>query len=211
MGNSKKDILPKYQQVAISIAERIVSNQYPVGQKVHARSTLANTFSVSPETARKAVNVLVDLGIMEAKHGSGVTISSKEKAKAFLTQYENVRNIQEIKTDVLKSIIKQQEELENLAGLTQLLVAQTKQLNQINPLLPSELLLTKQSLHLGETIQSLNIWQETSATIIAILRGEDLLISPGPYAVINEMDTLFFIGDEFAKQRLTNFFYPTIA
>ncbi len=148
---------------------------------------------------------------MESKHGSGVTISSKEKAKAFLTQYENVRNIQEIKTDVLKSIIKQQEELENLAGLTQLLVAQTKQLNQINPLLPSELLLTKQSLHLGETIQSLNIWQETSATIIAILRGEDLLISPGPYAVINEMDTLFFIGDESAKQRLTNFFYPTIA
>ena len=60
-----------------------VENRYEVGQKVHARSTLASNFNVSPETARKAINVLVDLGIMDVRHGSGAYIASKGKAQSF--------------------------------------------------------------------------------------------------------------------------------
>lgn len=43
---------PKYQQIAILIAENIVRNELKIGQKIYARSTLATTFGVSPETAR---------------------------------------------------------------------------------------------------------------------------------------------------------------
>ncbi len=81
--NKKHVSLPRYQQIAVEIAERIVENRYEVGQKVHARSTLASNFNVSPETARKAINVLVDLGIMDVRHGSGAYIASKEKAQSF--------------------------------------------------------------------------------------------------------------------------------
>lgn len=200
--------LPKYQQVAIDIAERIVSNHYPVGSKVSARSTLANTFSVSPETARKAVTVLVDLGIMETKHGSGVVVASKEKAISFLNQFKDVQDLQEIKHELLQSVTKQKNELDNLTDLLNLLVAQTKKFNHANPLLPSELKLTENASHLGKTISDLNLWHETSVTVIAIKREEELLVSPGPYAVISLNDTLLFVGDEYAKQRLFNFFYP---
>ncbi|MEG0908654.1 MAG: GntR family transcriptional regulator, partial [Lactococcus sp.] len=55
---------PKYQQIAILIAENIVRNELKIGQKIYARSTLATTFGVSPETARKAVSILSDLGIV---------------------------------------------------------------------------------------------------------------------------------------------------
>jgi len=72
--------LPRYQQIAVEIAERIVENRYQVGEKIHARSTLASNFNVSPETARKAINVLVDLEIMEVHHGSGAYVASREKA-----------------------------------------------------------------------------------------------------------------------------------
>ena len=209
MVNHKKIILPKYQQVAIEIAERIDNNYYKVGDKVHARSTLANTFGVSPETARKAVNILVDVGIMEVKHGSGVLVASKEKAKTFLSQYKDVQNIEEIKQDLLLNIQHQKKELENLTDLANLLVSQTKKINHANPLLPSELQLTTEAKHLEKTIKDLNLWQETSATVVAILHDQQLLISPGPYAKISEGDTLYFIGDEFSKQRLSNFFYPT--
>ncbi|UUV98986.1 TrkA C-terminal domain-containing protein [Vagococcus luciliae] len=209
MARHKKIILPKYQQVAIEIAERIDSNYYKVGDKVHARSTLANTFSVSPETARKAVNILVDVGIMEAKHGSGVIVASKDKATSFLSQYKDVQNIEEIKQDLLTHIQKQKKELDELTDLANLLVSQTKKINHANPLLPSELLLTKEAKYLNQTIKDLNLWQETSATVVAILHDQQLLISPGPYAKITAGDILYFIGDEFSKQRLSNFFYPS--
>ena len=76
---SKKEVaFPRYQQIAVAIAERIVDGKYPIGSKIYARSTLASNFNVSPETARKAINVLVDLEIMEVRHGSGAFISSKK-------------------------------------------------------------------------------------------------------------------------------------
>ena len=59
---SKKEVaFPRYQQIAVAIAERIVDGKYPIGSKIYARSTLASNFNVSPETARKAINVLVEL------------------------------------------------------------------------------------------------------------------------------------------------------
>ena len=80
--NKKRVLLPRYQQVAVEIAERIADKRYQVGSKIHARSTLASNFNVSPETARKAINVLVDLGIMEVRHGSGAYLLSREKSHA---------------------------------------------------------------------------------------------------------------------------------
>lgn len=77
----EKIVRPRYQQIAVDLAERIVENRYKVGEKIHARSTLASTYNASPETTRKAINVLVDLGIMEVRHGSGAFVASKEKAK----------------------------------------------------------------------------------------------------------------------------------
>ena len=83
MAGKKKIVRPRYQQIAVDLAERIVENRYKIGEKIHARSTLASTYNASPETTRKAINVLVDLGIMEVRHGSGAFVASKEKAKDF--------------------------------------------------------------------------------------------------------------------------------
>ena len=78
----KKIVRPRYQQIAVDLAERIVENRYKVGEKIHARSTLASTYNASPETTRKAINVLVDLGIMEVRHGVGHLLLRK-KSKRF--------------------------------------------------------------------------------------------------------------------------------
>lgn len=111
MSEKKITRLPRYQQIAIEIAERIVDNRYQVGDKIHARSTLATTFGVSPETARKAVNILVDLNIMEVKHGSGVFVASKSKAVTYLEQYKDVQSIEEIKNNLFNSLARQKQEL----------------------------------------------------------------------------------------------------
>jgi len=207
--DKKKVALPRYQQIAVAIAERIVENRYQVGQKIHARSTLASNFNVSPETARKAINVLVDLEIMDVRHGSGAYIASKEKAQAFVEQYQDVQSIQEIRQDILDSVERQQQELDNFSDLLNTLVQQTKKVHHMSPFVPFELQLTVQAQHLEKSINELNVWQATGATIIAIQTTEELLLSPGPYAKFSAGNTIYFVGNELALQRMTNFFYPT--
>ena len=207
--DKKKVALPRYQQIAVAIAERIVENRYQVGQKIHARSTLASNINVSPETARKAINVLVDLEIMDVRHGSGAYIASKEKAQAFVEQYQDVQSIQEIRQDILDSVERQQQELDNFSDLLNTLVQQTKKVHHMSPFVPFELQLTEQAQHLEKSINELNVWQATGATIIAIQTTEELLLSPGPYAKFSAGNTIYFVGNELALQRMTNFFYPT--
>lgn len=53
----------RYQQVAVALARQIVEGKYAIGEKIKSRTTLSSNFNVSPETARKAINILVDLDI----------------------------------------------------------------------------------------------------------------------------------------------------
>ena len=168
MTEKKKVVRPRYQQIAVDLAERIVENRYQIGEKIHARSTLASAYNASPETTRKAINVLVDLGIMEVRHGSGAFVASKEKSKDFLLQYQDVQSIQETKAEIMESVKKQQEELNHFSQLLDQLVSQTKRIHKMNPLLPFELALTEEAVHLNQSISELNIWQATGATVIAI-------------------------------------------
>ncbi|MFV0558767.1 MAG: GntR family transcriptional regulator [Enterococcus sp.] len=204
-----KVMLPRYQQISVELAERIADNRYVEGEKIHARSTLASNFNVSPETARKAINVLVDLGIMQVRHGVGAYVASKEKAIAYLAQYQEVQSIQEIKSDILASVDQQKQELENFSELLDQLVLQTKKMQHATPFIPYELVLTKEASHLNQTISELNLWHTTGATIVAIQQDQELLLSPGPYAKFVAGDNILFVGSELAVQRMHNFFYPT--
>lgn len=206
--NKKRVLLPRYQQVAVEIAERIADKRYQVGEKLRARSTLASNFNVSPETARKAINVLVDLEIMEVRHGSGAYVLSREKAQAYFEKYQDVQSMQEIKNEIQASVEKQKQELDNVSGLLDQLLAQTKRVHNGAPFVPYELTLTQDAAHLESTVNDLNIWHETGATIIAIQQKDELLLSPGPYAKICAGDTLFFVGNELVLQRMQHLFYP---
>ncbi|MGM0238332.1 GntR family transcriptional regulator [Enterococcus sp. AZ103] len=209
MESNKKTVsLPRYQQVAVEIAERIAEGRYRVGEKIHARSTLASNFNVSPETARKAINVLVDLGIMEVRHGSGAYVLSKEKAQAYYEQYQDVQSIQEIKNEIVSSIQRQRNELDDISQKLNQLVAKTKRVHHSAPFVPYELTLTENAQLLGQTINQLNIWHETGATIVALQKGDNLVLSPGPYAKLEVGNILFFVGNELGFQRMQNLFYP---
>lgn len=206
--NKKRVLLPRYQQIAVELAERIADQRYQVGEKIHARSTLASNFNVSPETARKAINVLVDLGIMEVRHGSGAYVLSREKAQVYFEKYQDVQSVQEIKNEIQASVDQQKQELEHVTRLLNQLLAQTKRVHNVAPFVPYELTLTDQAKHLEETINDLNIWHETGATVIAIQQKDELLLSPGPYAKICAGDTLFFVGNDLVMQRMQHLFYP---
>jgi len=198
---------PRYRKIAYQMAQKIADNEYTVGSKLHARSTLSAAFGVSSETARKAVSVLADLQIVKPIHGSGVEVLSREKAKAFLNQAQETLDIQSIHTQINTLIANQKQEIKSLEDSLALLFEQTQRIQRHSTLSPYELELRDESQKFGQSIGSLTLWQTTGTTIVALLHNDELVVSPGPYAVIERGDTLYFVGNETAVQAVQNFFY----
>ena len=76
--------LPQYMRIAADLAGRIASGEFPEGQRLSGRSALSSGYHVSPETVRKALKLLADVGIVRTREGSGTVILSAEKADAWL-------------------------------------------------------------------------------------------------------------------------------
>lgn len=198
---------PRYRKIAYQIAQKIADNEYAVGSKLHARSTLSVAFGVSSETARKAVSILADLQIVKLIHGSGVEVLSREKAKAFLNQAQTTSDIQTIHKQINDLITNQKQEIKSMENALTLLLEQSQRVQRHSPLSPYELALNDDSPKFGQSIGTLTLWQSTGTTIVALLHDDELVVSPGPYAVIERGDTLYFVGNETAVQAVQNFFY----
>ena len=196
----------RYQQIAVEVSEKIAEGWYKVGDKITVRSTIATTFGVSPETARKAMQILVDLGIVTVRQGSGTYVKSREKAQIFFERFRNTVSIAQIRESILLAISKQRHDLENLSNLLDDLVAKTNRDHNMTYLEPHDMKIDEQCNFLGHTIGELKIWQQTGATIVAVKRNGSLHLSPGPYEQIQSGDILLFVGDDLSRQRMLNFF-----
>lgn len=196
----------KYKEVAIEVARRIADGEYKVGEKIKSRSSLASIFNVSPETARKGLSILADLHIVTLKHGSGVIVLSKEKAIEFLENYEATHSIAMVKEKIRDNISHHLKGLENLSHLVDEFLQQSQSISRHYPLTPYEIIVNKDTDHFGKTLDELNIWHQTGATVVAIEKDNQLLLSPSPYAIVEKGDHIFFVGDDLAYSRMKRFF-----
>lgn len=202
----KKTQGARYHKIAVEMASKIAEGWYTVGEKISARSTLASNYNVSPETARKAVNILVDLGIVTIKHGSGTYVASREKAQLFVERYQNTVSVQELRNEIMDCVKRQQEEIDHLNKLLKELVGKTQRSHSTASFVPYDLKIDKNCAYIGKSIGALNVWQQTGATIVAIKRAEEFIMSPGPYEQIQDEDIILFVGDELSRQRMNNLF-----
>lgn len=199
--------IPKYQQIAADIAAKIAAGDYPEGEKIYVRSALASQYGVSSETARRAVCVLADMKIVETMKGSGVLIKSRKRAEDFINKFDSVSQMSDLKkaiVDGLEHQIKQSAELKTMVSD---LIFKTERFRTVNPFSPYEIKITEQASNIGLNLSESNFWHNTTATIIAIRRGEEIIISPGPYAILSEGDILYYVGDENCHERVRNFLY----
>ena len=145
MEKKLKIVKPVYQQIAGDIASKIANGYYQVGDKIYARSVLASQYGVSSETARRAIAILTDMNIVEAIKGSGVIIISSENAIKFVKQFENVKTVNDLKTDILYSIERQKIENSNLKDQLIELIDKMDRFKEINPFIPFEIRITKEA------------------------------------------------------------------
>lgn len=67
---------PIYQQLSDRIAEDILAGTYLEGASIPSTNEYAVFYQISPITAAKAVNVLVDQGVLYRKRGVGMFVVS---------------------------------------------------------------------------------------------------------------------------------------
>ena len=206
MPNRKMVKTSKYQQIAVGVAQRIVSGEYEVGERIKSRSTLASMFGVSPETTRKALNILADMNIVSVKHGSGAIVLSKEKAQDFLDNFEMTNSLVTQKDRILEKLDQQELMLKELRGMVSIYLDQTKRVQKKYPLEPYGLKLTSDSDLLGKQLTEIRVWHYTGAVIVGIERNEDLLIAPSPYQTLEKDDLIYFVGEEESYTRVKNLF-----
>ncbi|MEM1483850.1 GntR family transcriptional regulator [Oscillospiraceae bacterium PP1C4] len=207
MSNDVKIVSPRYQQIAADVAAKIAGGHYSVGEKIYARSSLASQYGVSSETARRAICILSDMGIVSSTKGSGVVILSSEKAVKFVSQYTDIQTVNDLKKEILDSVERQEQENKHLKEQLYQLIDKTDRFKAINPFIPFEICIQHNAQYIGKTIAEINFWHNTMATIVAIKRGDSLLMSPGPYAILMEHDIFYFVGDENCLERVTGFLY----
>lgn len=187
--------LPQYMRIAVDIASRIADGELEEGQRISGRSLLSSEYSVSPETVRKAVRLLADMKVVEVQEKRGIFILSADSARRYVQSVTDRREQQCLREEL-------RELLEQYAGLGKRMFAVAEQLAEARatPLPPDKCLpnyevrLSPDSDKIGRSLGSLRFWQSTGATVVAIRRGKNTILSPGPYAELFGGDDIVFVG-----------------
>ena len=58
---------------------------------------------------------------------------------------------------------------------------------------------------IGKSVSESKFWQNTQATIVAIRRKGELIISPGPYLKFEKDDNLLVVGEEDILKKIEMF------
>jgi K+/H+ antiporter YhaU regulatory subunit KhtT len=194
-----------YRSIALDLAQRIINGEFPEGAKISGRSLLAGQYNVSPETIRKAVALLKDETVAEVSQGKEVTVISTENAYSFVEHYKSAESVYSLHQDV-ELLLHQKRELDaRLEVLLTDIIKYSDRLRNLTPYNPVEVEVGENSPITGRTIAEIRLWQHTGATVVAIRRGTEIIISPGPNAKIEPRDRVVVVGDGGVLSRTADF------
>ena len=105
--------LPRYIKIAQDICGKILTGEFPEGTLLKGRSILGSMYNVSPETIRKALNLLEKEKVVEIKRGVGVYVDSVLHAQQFAESWKSKTLISNKYTE-LKNLLAEKKELDNM-------------------------------------------------------------------------------------------------
>ena len=205
MEKNKKITFPAYRKIAIDIARDIMGGKFLEGQKLSGRSVLSSQYGVSPETIRKAVYLLKDVGILDIVKNSGILVLSAKAAATFTQQAQELQSVSSVKSELFAWMERQVDETSAAMEKMQYIINTSERLKKSTPFAPYEIVVPPNSAVAGKSISDLNFWHKTGATIIAIERGEQTILSPGPYSALQIGDILYIVGDDLALHASIHF------
>ena len=198
----KQTVVPsQYLQIALDLARRIAKGELPEGSRIYGRSVMASEYSVSPETIRRALRLLADMKVVEVKPQSGAVVLSADSARRYIENFEENADIRALRQQ-LKDLMAEYNDLHHrMADTISALVKSRETFAAAGEPFPNyEVPVPKDSPLIGKSIGALKFWQSTGGTIVAIRRGQTVILSPGPYAELYAGDVIVLVGTPAAAE-----------
>ena len=181
---------PIYYQVAFDVASKIAAGDLKEGDRFSGRSLMGSQYGVSPETIRRAIGHLNDLGIVSIKNNSGSTVLSQKRAAEYVEQYQANLDLLAMKGR-LREMVAQRDALnEQIGQITQRIIDLLERFRSSDRVRTYEFVIQPGSPAVDSTIGDFQFRQRTGATIVAVRKGEDLQLSPGPETQLSCGDVL---------------------
>lgn len=196
--------IPRYLSIAVDIATRIASGSIQEGEKLKGRSVLSTEYNVSPETIRRSMSLLSDKKVVKINVSSGNVVLSKERAIEFIKNFKSDEVLSEMKRK-LSNLIKSRAALDQEIEKTIQQIADMYKYKRSDLINPVEIILPENSHVIKKSIGDLQIWHNTGATIIGVIRNNNIIISPGPYFAFECGDKVLIVGDEHVIERFNAF------
>lgn len=207
MDESFKTTIPRYLKIAVDIATRISSGKIMEGEKLKGRSVLSTEYNVSSETIRRALSLLSDKKVVITKEGSGSTVLSKQKAIEFIHNFNSDDVLAQMQKN-LYALLTKRTELDKEIAKASKHIADMYKYRKSDLIEPIEVIIPKESHVIKKSIGTLQIWHNTGATIMGIIRNKDVIISPGPYFEFEQGDKVLIVGDKHVAERFNAFVIP---
>ena len=198
----KQTVVPsQYLQIALDIARRIAKGELKEGERMYGRSVMASEYNVSPETIRRALRLLSDMKVVEVKPQSGAVVLSADSARRYIENFEENADIRTLRKQ-MKELIAEYSDLSRrmTETMTALLKSRETFAAADEPFPNYEVPIPKDSPLIGKSIGELKFWQSTGGTIVAIRRGQTVILSPGPYAELYDGDVIILVGSPAAAE-----------
>ena len=206
----KQTVVPsQYLQIALDLARRIAKGELAEGSRVYGRCVMASEYNVSPETIRRALRLLADMKVVEVKPQSGAVVLSADSARRYIENFEESADVRALRQQ-LKELMSEYADLSRrLSDTVTALVKSRDTFAAAGEPLPNyEVPVPKGSPLIGQSIGALKFWQSTGGTIVAIRRGQTVILSPGPYAELYDGDVLVLVGSPAAVEAAHNLIAP---
>lgn len=196
-----------YVKIAHDITEKIISGEFPEGTILKGRSLLASIYNVSPETIRKAIQILAQEKILYVKHGVGVFVDSINRARKYQETWEAKTTLQN-NSQYIKTLLEQAKDINDKISSAVDVLQNSFRFQSKEAISFFEVVIDPTSWVCNKTIGEVYFWNYTEATIVAILRHSDglLQVSPGPDMPLLGLDKIIFVGkDELSYERVLTF------
>ena len=198
----KQTVVPsQYLQIALDLARRIAKGELAEGSRVYGRSVMASEYNVSPETIRRALRLLADMKVVEVKPQSGAVVLSADSARRYIENFEGTADVRALRSQLKELMAEYADLSRRLSDTVTALVKSRETFSAASEPFPNyEVTVPKTSPLIGKSIGALKFWQSTGGTIVAIRRGQTVILSPGPYAELYGGDVIVLVGTPAAAE-----------
>ncbi len=184
---------PAYLQVARDIAGRIASGEIQEGERFSGRSLMSSQYNVSPETIRRALGLLAEMDVLSMRQNVGAVVKSRERAARYVDQYGEAAGMRLLREELARLMLERRALDERIEATVQKLADMAERFRYSGDMQTYEFTVPAGARIAGQSIAQSAFRTETGATILAVRRGAQVILSPGPDEKIAPGDVLVIV------------------